>query len=175
MRELNFYITEANGDKERAIGLLEQDCVEDVANELMDMDEYELFEIINWFNSSVHSMDELDDVFDSLTPTEILQGALDGIDTYDSYFNEDNCVSSNDLWEVADVSPTGLAWQIFESDYDDNYSVREIADEYRELYDDLEEYFNEEAKKEKKIEIARALFEKMLAENVDETISKLWN
>lgn len=175
MRTINFYITEANGDKEKAFDLLEQDCIEDIADELMNMDDYELFEIINWFNSSVHSMDELDDVFDNLTPTEILQGALDGIDTYDSYFNEDNCVSSNDLWEIADVSPTDLARQIFNSDYDDSYSIGEIASEYRELYDDLEYFINEEEKKEKKIEIARALFEKMVTENVDETISKLWN
>lgn len=175
MRTLNEYTEMMEHEyKESILDILERDCIDDITEALIDMNDDEVLEVLEHFGTSVHEMGDLDEVFDYLTPTEILDGTLDGIDTSDDYFNEDSCESSNDIWYLAGTSPRELAGEIFSSDYERyDTDIYDIACEFRKLRDELEDIFDREADKERKIEAARTLFEKMLEENVEEVLLAL--
>ena len=133
-----------------------------------DLYSYDLVDFLQQINDDFYTMDELDDTFEFMSVTEILEELRD-IDTNDEYFNADSKTSGNDAWEVADVSIDRAVDLLFEEAicWDDE-EYKDIMKLHQELLDDLDREY-------KKYETAKALFEQALENDVEGVINVLWN
>lgn len=92
------------------------------------------------------------------------------------WFTTDDARSSDDPWDLIDTCSAEVAEEIMDADNAcDVIEIENILEEYADIEVKLMAYEDEVKKKIKKEEIAKALFEKMLSENADEVISRLWN
>ena len=168
MKSAQDYINESK-TVEQAIAKAHQDAVCEIVEELRYMDERDLYiECFKQYNEElVHSMDELDDVFSSLSATEILE-QLSNINTSDAYFNERELTSGDNIWEVSGMTSYDMAEWILDEDAVEG-TCGEIVYEFSHIEEQIEAYYD-------RINIAKKLFEQCLkAYGVDEIISTLWN
>ena len=151
-----------------AISALEsytRDRIEDYIDKLCS---YDLEELLKEANEDFHKMDELDEVFEYMTVTEVLE-ELSNIDPSDEYFNADNKISGNNEWDIADVYESEVVKQLFEGDICwEDYDFNEIMNDYETLYAAIDEYYNVFNK-------AKALFEQAMAQDPQAVLSVLWN
>jgi len=162
-------ILRSNKTRTEAIMAVRAEAIEEIDKVLGEMDYCDTYDILHEINDDFHSMDDLDDTFDYMTVTEILE-QLRHIDLADDYFDADSKRSGNDPWDIADVNRWELATQF----YDDETSIEptdEIIDVLREaeyLVDDINSYF-------KRFDTAKALFEQAMSQDPDAVINTLWN
>lgn len=162
---------------EEAIDKLTSDTLDELEEWVENMDEYELFELIqSEYNEDIHRMDELDNVFDYMKPTEVLE-ELSDIDLSCEYFDADNRESFDDLFDYLNLSAHDIAEKILNGDIDVfcYYSYSDAADIMRDydLLRDMIEYEFNYARKRK--ENAEKLFKMAMEKNPDEVIALLWN
>lgn len=162
----NYMVT--GRDHNTAIQLINRDTRTQLEEYLEDLYSYDLVDLLQQINDDFHTMDELDDTFEFMSVTEILDELRD-IDTEDEYFNADNKTSGNDPWQVADVSIDRAIDLLFNKAicWDDE-EYQDIMKLHQELLDDLDREY-------KKYETAKALFEQALENDVEGTINALWN
>lgn len=166
MRNVQYYVT--LGTLEEAKAAITMDAIDEIREELERMSEYELVDILRDENDEFHTMDELDDVFNYMSVTDILE-ELSDIDLRDNYFNEGTRYSGNDIWEIADVDIDDLVNRIH-----DGYT--EVADD--DILDILETeqaLIDEVTEKFRVYDKAKELFEEGMARNPQEVLSLLWN
>ena len=166
MRNVQDYIKNSKS-AEQAIAQANTDAMIEIADRLRDIDEWELYtNIFKEYNEDlVHEMSELDDVFESLTPTEILEQLTD-IHLSDNYFNGRTLTSGNDIWEVAEITAYELADWVLENDIE---GFEDILEELDVTTDRIHAYYQ-------KFDVARKLFEQRLElEGVEAVINTLWN
>lgn len=151
---------------------IRNDTIHRIEETLDRLDNYDAVDLLKIVNDEFHTMDELDDVFDYMSVTSILE-ELREIDTSDEYFNADSKTSGDDPWVIADVCTDDLAKQIYEGDVD----IYEA-----DVYDDIDDIMREEetlvrmvTDKFKIYDKARALFEQVLQEDPKAVITALWN
>ena len=178
MRELNYYLNMAKQNVEimtvdEMIEEIWEDAKTDISEELYNMDEYDLFVIIHEYAYSIHRMEEFDDVYSHLSPSEVLRELYD-IDLDDSYFNEDTGESSSDAMYLAEFTYESLAQEIIDDAGSYNDEIADIIRKADYIECEIREYFRNI---ERKKELARKLLEERLQDdsNVDEVISVLWN
>lgn len=164
MNNFNYYLQLEDGLEEAR-----EDAINEIADILEVMPDCDQISIINDYQSryEIHRMDELDDVFRSWTPTEILDDLRD-IDLNDGYFDSNGYFSSgDDPFEVANTSTEEIAKKILEGDgeiYDD---INDVMTEY----DTIVYKFN---LIEKKRELAKELIDMADITELDEIVNLLW-
>ena len=167
MRKAMEYV-KSNKNLEAAIEQIKSDTVEAIYNWIEDMNEYDAFDFVSSFNDYIHRMDDLDDVFCYMGATEVLE-ELSNIDLGEDFFNEDTKESGDNVWYVADESMNDAAERLHDGDLEwDDWKLEEIFDEERELIAEVTKRF-------KVFDQAKALFDKMMAENPEEVLTILWN
>lgn len=151
-----------------AIEALESYTRDEIETYIDGLNCWELCDLLQEANSDFHKMDELDDVFEYMTVTEVLEELKD-IDTCNEYFNAATKCSGNNEWDIADMYESELVKKLFNGDIDwDEYSFNEIMSEYEDLYAAIDEHY-------KVFEKAKALFEQLLIEDPQAVITALWN
>lgn len=178
MKDFNYYVAVYNEENKMSetMDMIREDALCDIIKVLEDMTDYEVVEIFEELGYDIHSIVDLDDEFSHLTVTEILDGALEGIDTSDAWFTTDDARSSDDPWDLINWCSAEIAEEIMDRENDcDVIEIGNILEEYVDIENRLMVYEDEVKEKTKKEQRARELFEKMLSENVDEVISRLWN
>lgn len=174
MRELNYYVAMLmDSTLEFVKSKVESHAICDMAELISEYDEQDLFEFLKENNcecvEGIHPMDELDDVFDYMSPTEVLE-ELSDIDLCDDWFNEYSKTSSDDLEDVLDIDAMDIAKDIY------NEVIEIDDDDFVDIYEDAQWIIKQLEKKDKKIKTAKALLESAIAnDNVDEVINALWN
>ncbi len=166
MRNAEYYV--AMGTLEEARAEIHKDVIDDIREVLERLDEYELVELLHDVNPDFHTMDELDDVFDYMSVTEILE-ELGDIDLSDDYFNESTRTSGCDAWYVADEDIDDIARQFYDSDHEG------MIDEIDDILYLENALISDVTNKFKIYDKAKELFEEGMARNPQEVLNLLWN
>lgn len=129
----------------------------------------DLVELLQDLNPDLHTMEELDDVFDYMTPTQVLE-KLSNICLYHDYFDADTRCSGDDLWDFAGISKSDFSEKLYDREIElyDNGELNEIITDEDILKQQVRDHY-------KIYDTARELFEKALARNPQEVINVLWN
>lgn len=167
MQELVKEFTQ-NNTRNAAIEALDSYIKGEIENYIDHLDGYDLYDLLQEANEDFHRMDELDDVFEYMSVTEVLE-ELSEIDISDEYFNADTKTSGNNEWDVADMYESELVKQLFDGDIDwDDDDFNEIMYDYETLYSALRNYYDVFDK-------AKALFEQAMSQDPQAVLSVLWN
>jgi len=159
---------EINGEA-LALQELKDDAFDDVRAWLEDLDEYTLYWLLHEINDEFYQMDDLNDVYDCLTPKEIINDIAVWIDTSDEYFNASTERSGDDPWSVSGLQIDRVAEGILNGKYTCNdEELESILDEYNELRIAINQKFRYYRQ-------AKTLFDMAMETNPEETITILWN
>ena len=135
---------------------------------LEDLGSYDLEELLHEYNDDFHVMDDLDDVYEYMSVTEILRELID-IDPDDAYFNSCSNTSGNDIWSISDVSKNQLVRDLQRGEF--YWNDREL-DEILDLEPTFKSLIEE---KWGVYEKAKALFEQQMREDPHAVLTALWN
>ena len=164
----NIEIIKTYGTLEKALADIRRKAIRQLADDLYNLDEYDLIDILKELNEDFHPMDELDDTFSHYTVTEVLDELRD-ISTSDEYFNECYKTSGDDPWDVADINREELAAQIYDEEID-----LEPTDEMLDTIRDAA-YDRERAEEAFRLyDTAKALFEQAWKDDPEALINTLW-
>lgn len=169
MRNAKEYFEEFRNDGyEYVCEQIKIDAIEELQETLEDMDSYDLFEIINSLNDDVLRMEDLDDEYEYMTVTEIINN-LGWVDTSCEYFNKDREKCSDDLFEVSDTDVECVARRVWEGSFD--YNSIELDNIVHNA-----EYIKCEVKKMFEVYTkAEELFRLAMEKDSSEVIALLWN
>ena len=155
-------------DKEDALRDISRKAKEEVRDWVNDLSESELFDLMSEFDCEIHRIDEFDDVFRHMRPSEVLR-ELGDMDLDCDYFSSRTLDTGNEIWDVSQVD----AYEVVDSLY-----TREIYWEDYKLIDifEDEEYLTLRVKELfAQYELAKAVFDKAFMDDPQATIAALWN
>ena len=140
-----------------------------IGNHLDNLDDRDLFTLLHdSFDDNLHTMDELDDVFEEYTVTKVLE-ELGNIEPWHDYFHAESKRSSNDLWSLVDFYMDKVVDDIFEDEVDyDDYEIDLIMEEHEDIVDRVRAAY-------KIYDKAKGLFNMALKKDPQELITVLWN
>lgn len=159
---------------DEAMSVLEEELVEKIEDTILSEDDEDmLLKISDELGLEIYSMSDLDDVYNHLSPTEVLE-ELNQINLGDAFFNAEDAESSDNFWDLLprNYSSKDVVEAIIERDITIS-ALDEVMDRYEEVKEDIRKFYEDQERKQKKIEIARKLFEQMLDDNVDKVIALL--
>ena len=147
---------------------IKDDAIEELQEALENMNDYYLFDIINSLDSDVCEMESLDDEYEYMTVTEIID-KLGWVDTGCNYFNKDKEKCSDDLFEVADTDAECVARRVWEGSFDyDSSELDDIVSNAGDIQCEVKKMFEVYTK-------AEELFRLAMEKNPSEVIALLWN
>ena len=152
-----------------ALDELESDMRYEVLEYVEQMNDDDLLTLLqDNYCGDLHKMDELDNTFDYMTVTEVLE-ELKYIDTCHCYFNADTKQSSDDLWELSDVDSSYVSKALWNYDIEwDDDDLSSIFCKYDLIAEGIREYFKFREK-------AEALFDQLFMEDPEAVVTALWN